>query len=106
MMTLTDLLPTTVRNRSVRRCIWLTVVSAALGACVTASQQLQEPHILSGSDTAVSIVTAPDMRPKPLAQAHCAQYQKQAVIRDLDRVGESVATQWGKRAYVIQFDCM
>ena len=46
------------------------------------------------------------MRPKPLAQAHCAQYQKQAVMRDLDRVGESVATQWGKRAYVIQFDCM
>ncbi len=106
MITLIDLLPTTVRNRSVRRCIWLTVVSAALGACVTASQKLQEPHILGGSDTAVSIVTAPDMRPKPLAQAHCAQYQKQAVIRDLDRVGESVATQWGKRAYVVHFDCM
>jgi hypothetical protein len=106
MMTLTDLLPTTIQNRSVRRCIWLTVLSAALGACVTTSQQLQEPQILSGSDTAVAILTGPDMRPKPLAQAHCAQYQRQAVIRDLDRVGESVATQWGKRAYVIQFDCM
>jgi len=105
-MTLTDLLPTTVRNRSVRRCIWLTVVSAALGACVIASQQLQEPQILSGSDTAVAIVTGPDMRPKPLAQAYCAQYQKQAVIRDVERIGESVATRWGKRPYVVHFDCM
>ncbi len=104
-MTLSDLLPTAVRSRSVRRCIWLTVVSAALGACVTANQQLGEPQILSGSDTAVAIVTGPDMRPKPLAQAHCAQYQKQAVIRNLDRVGDSVATRWGKRAYVIHFDC-
>ncbi len=106
MLTPTDPLPTTARNRSVRRCIWLTVVSAALGACVTADQQLQEPQILSGSDAAVAIVTGPDMRPKPLAQAHCAQYQKQAVIRDLDRVGNSVASQWGKRAYVIHFDCI
>ena len=46
------------------------------------------------------------MRPKPLAQAHCALYQKRAMIRDLDRVGDSVATQWGERAYVIHFDCI
>ena len=106
MMTPTGPLPTTARNRSVRRCIWLAVLSAALGACVTASQQLREPQILSGSDTAVAIVTGPDMRPKPVAQAHCARYQKQAIIRDLDRVGDSVATQWGERAYVIHFDCI
>ena len=106
LMTLTNLLPTTVRYRSLRSCIWLMAVSATLGACVTASQQLREPQILSGSDTAVAIVSAPDMRPKPLAQAHCAQYQKRAVLRDVDRIGESVATRWGNRAYVVHFDCM
>ncbi len=105
-MILTDLFSTTVRHRSVRRCIWLIVISAGLGACVTVNQQLRKPQILNGSDTAVAIVTAPDMRPKPLAQAHCARYQKQAVIRDVERIGESVATRWGKRAYVVHFDCM
>ncbi len=94
------------RNFPARSYIWPILISATLGACVTASQQLREPQILSGSDTGVAIVSAPDMRPKPLAQAHCAQYQKQAVLRDVDRIGESVATRWGNRAYVVHFDCM
>ena len=105
-MTLAVQLNTSAGSRVTRRCIWLTSLLASLGACVTASPRLQEPQILSRSETAVAIVTSPDMRPKPLARAHCAQYRKQAVIRDADRIGESVATPWGKRAYVVHFDCM
>ncbi len=74
---------------------------------VSALPQTQlQPKLLSGSSTGGAILAGPDMRPKRLAIAHCAQYKKHAVSRDLKRVGESVASPWGSRAYIYYFDCM
>ncbi len=76
-----------------------TYVSAAAPAQIL-------PKLLRGTSLGGAIVTGPDMRPKPVAIAHCAQYKKHAVLRNLERVGESVATPWGSRAYIYHFDCM
>ena len=80
---------------------------ALLTGCVsTVPAQQVQPRLLNGSEAGGAIVSGPDMRPKRVAIAHCAQYKKHAVLRDVQRVGESVVTKWDKRAYIVYFDCM
>ncbi len=91
-----------------RNLLWLTIVAVVLGACVrvTTTESVQQPKLLTGSEAGGAIVTAPNMRPKRLAIVHCAQYKRHAVLRDVQRVGDSVAGSWESRAYVVYFDCM
>ena len=89
------------------RCLVVLILLGISAAYVSAAPPAQiQPKLLRGSSTGGAIVTGPDMRPKRVAIAHCAQYKKHAVLRNLERVGESIATPWGSRAYIYYFDCM
>ncbi len=89
------------------RCLVVLILLGISAAYVSTAPAAQiQPKLLRGSSTGGAILTGPDMRPKRVAIAHCAQYKKHAVLRNLERVGESVATPWGSRAYIYHFDCM
>ncbi len=85
--------------------IFLAVI---LGACVTVitGKQLQGPELIARTPTGGSIVGNGNMRPKPIAVAHCAQFGKQAYFKDVDRVGESIRGDWEDRTYIYHFDCL
>lgn len=82
------------------------MAAMTLGACVTTTTTAQQTRLLNGAADGGAILTGADMRPKRVAIAHCAQYNKHAVLRDVQRVGDSVAGSWESRAYVVYFDCM
>ena len=79
-------------------------VAAGLAACAT---QGQEPKIISGSDSQVSILTDLDYNPKPLAREYCAKRQKRPVLRDTTSAKDNLVRGWatGTKVFVYTFDC-
>ncbi len=80
-------------------------IAAGLTAC---TDPPKAPEIASGSDSQVSIVTDLHASPRPLAQAYCAQYQKQAVLRDTESAAGNLVRGWatGTKVFLYTFDCM
>ncbi len=80
-------------------------IAAGLSAC---TDRPEAPEIVSGSDSQVSIRADLHARPRPLAQAYCAQYQKRAVLRDTDSARGNLVRGWatGTKVFVYTFDCM
>jgi hypothetical protein len=81
------------------------VIGVGLTACAA---RPEEPKIVSGSDSQVSIVADLHTSPKPLARAYCAKYQKRAVIRDTVSAAGNLVRGWaqGTKVFVYTFDCM
>jgi hypothetical protein len=80
-------------------------IAAGLTAC---SDGPQAPEIVSGSVSQVSILTDLHASPRPLAKAYCAQYQKQAVLRDSESMSGNLIRGWatGTKVFLYTFDCM
>ncbi len=80
-------------------------IAAALTAC---SNGPQAPEIVSGSHSQVSILADLHASPRPIAEAYCAQYQKQAVLRDSESVSGNLVRGWatGTKVFLYTFDCM
>ncbi len=82
-------------------------VAAAATACAKTEAQEAKVEILSASSREVTILAGARANPAAAARAHCAQYQKQAILRDTKLAGtqlESMAT--GSRPYTYSYDCL
>ncbi len=81
------------------------MIAAGLTAC---SDGPQAPEIISRSHSQVSILADLHANPRPIAQAYCAQYQKQAVLRDSESASGNLVRGWatGTKVFLYTFDCM
>ncbi len=81
------------------------VIAAGLTAC---ADRPEAPEIVSSSNIQVSILADLHTSPRPLAQAYCAQYQKQAVLRDTESAAGNLVRGWatGTKVFLYTFDCM
>ncbi len=79
-------------------------LAAGLAACAIGAQ---EPKIVSGSDSQVSIVTDLEHSPKPLAREYCAKRLKRPVLRDTTSAKDNLVRGWatGTKIFVYTFDC-
>lgn len=84
------------------------IAGLALAACQTPTQTNQQARVLSGNADTVSVVAGIEANPRPLAEAHCAQYGKQASIRDTAPADPNFTKGWlvGTRAFVHRFACL
>ena len=80
-------------------------MAAFAGSCVN-TQQAGGPQLIAGDSTGGAIATNAHMRPRPLAVNHCAKYGKQYYLKDLNRVGDSIAGDFEDRTYILHFDCL
>ncbi|MCH7794788.1 MAG: hypothetical protein IIA34_13035 [Proteobacteria bacterium] len=80
-------------------------IAVGLTAC---ANRPEAPEIVSGSDSQVSILADLHTSPRPLAEAYCAQYQKQAVLHDTESVAGNLVRGWatGTKVFLYTFDCM
>ena len=93
--------------RTLRSCLMAVTVAAAATACAKTAAQETKVEILSGSSREVTILAGARASPAAAARAHCAQYQKQAILRDTEIAGsqmESMTT--GSRSYIYSYDCL
>lgn len=82
------------------------VVAATATACAKTAAEESKVEIIRGSETEVSILAGVRGSPTPLAKAHCGQFQKQAVLRDVEPSGSQLeAWSTGSRGYIYDFDC-
>ncbi len=80
-------------------------IAVGLTAC---ADRPEAPEIVSGSDSQVSILADLHASPRPFAEAYCAQYQKQAVLRDTESASGNLVRGWatGTKVFLYTFDCM
>ncbi len=80
-------------------------IAAGLTACADRTEAME---IVSGSDSQVSILADLHASPRPLAKVYCAQYQKQAVLRDTESASGHLIRGWatGTKVFLYTFDCM
>ncbi len=80
-------------------------IAAGLTAC---ANRPEAPEIVSGSYSQVSIRADLHTSPRPLAEAYCAQHQKQAVLRDTESAPGNLVRGWatGTKVFLYTFDCM
>ncbi len=80
-------------------------IAAGLTAC---ANQPEAPKIVSKSDSQISILADLHTNPRPLAEAYCAQYQKQAVLRNSESAPGNLLRGWatGTKVFLYTFDCM
>ncbi len=85
--------------------IVLGAIAAGLTACAI---RPDPPKIVSSSDSQISILADLHTNPRPLAEAYCAQYQKQAVLRNSDPAPNNLLRGWatGTKVFLYAFDCM
>ncbi len=85
------------------------IAAGAIAALLTAcANQPDAPEIVSSSDSQVSILADLYASPRPLAEAYCAQYQKQAVLHDTESAPGNLIRGWatGTKVFLYTFDCM
>jgi hypothetical protein len=83
----------------------LGAIAAGLTACAI---RPDPPKIVSKSESQISILADLHVNPRPLAEAYCAQYQKQAVLRDTSSATGNLVRGWatGTKVFLYTFDCM
>jgi hypothetical protein len=80
----------------------LALVLLSLAGCAII-KKAEEPSIITGSSKAVSIRAGVWANPGPLAESHCARYDKETVL-----VGQQVletGSTGSPRSYTYQFSC-
>ena len=92
-------------TRSSARLLAAVVIATGLAACAGSPD---EPKILSDSPTHISIVADLRVNPSPIARAHCAKFQRQAIIKDTEPAPDNFVKGWatGTKVFVYTFDCM
>ncbi len=77
---------------------------AGLTACLGTAKA---PELITGSEKRVVIVADLYSSPKPLAESHCAQYDKRPVLRDTVPAAGNLLRGWaiGTKVFIYTFDC-
>lgn len=92
-------------TRPSKRLLAAVVIGTGLTACAGPPG---EPKILSGSQVDISILSDLRVNPRPIASAHCAKFQRRAVLSDTAPAADNLIRGWatGTKVFVYTFDCM
>jgi hypothetical protein len=87
-------------------CLLAVSLAISLAACVKTEKEEEHVEVLSATENSVKLLAGVLAHPHPLAQAHSAQFGKQAFFHDSEPAGDQFEVlTTGSRPYIYTYDC-
>jgi hypothetical protein len=83
------------------------LVAAVIAAGFPACAKEEKPKFVRGTPYEVSVEAGLDTSPRSIASAHCARFEKKAVLRDVVPDEDNAVMGWttGSATFIYYFDC-